>query len=114
MRVQLLHRYDSGPELVEHLYYTIVQNADARSHVGSGTALRTADDAGLANVRRPAADFNDAVTGDQQAGVKAEDAKRRGRSGFAHEHLTVRRTAPPRVGPPFPSAESRSPARSVS
>ena len=77
MGVKLLHHHDARLILFHHFNYTIVQCLKARGHVGCGAALRAADDAGLANMRRLRAHFEDGVAGRLQTGIDAQDAQAR-------------------------------------
>ena len=91
MGEELLDHHHLGVELLDHFYYTIVQTANADSHVSCARPFSGADDAGLAHVRAARPGLDDGVAGDAQAGIDAEDARlggpRRGGRGRGRGRL---------------------------
>ena len=73
-----LHRHHARPELLHHLYYTIVQRAQTLGHVSCGPALGGADDAGLADMRATGPGLDHRIAGDVQAGIDPQDARETG------------------------------------
>ena len=74
--VELLDDHDFGLVLFNHFHHAVVHADEALRHVGCAVVSR-ADDAGLANDGADRRDLEDAVTGDVQPRVDAEDASRR-------------------------------------
>src|ERR1043166_2797426 len=88
MSVELLHDNDPGLELSDDLLYTSVQRGEALCEVGSRTAVRGANDAGLADERAGGRGLDDGVAGDVQPRIDAEDATADGRgSGERRIHF---------------------------
>ena len=76
MSVQLLDGHGLRAVLIDDFHYTIVQIGQPPRHIELvALAFGAANDAGFANARPPVDDFENAVTGDLQAGVDAEDAR---------------------------------------
>jgi hypothetical protein len=72
--IELLDDHDAWPVLFDHFNYTIVQGTYAPGHVGTRLLFAGTNDAGFANARAAGRGFENAVAGDLQPGVDAEDA----------------------------------------
>src|SRR5262252_7197256 len=74
--IELLDDHDARPVLFDHFNYTIVQGTYAPGHVGRRLLFAGTNDAGLADARAARRGFENAIAGNLQAGIDAEDSRK--------------------------------------